>query len=724
MTAQAVLEPDRDQIEIFVDAIFRHAQAGFVSLRAFIEGSNDIFRRTPIRIIGNNFKFLCDAVEDDARRAAQDPKPVVFCPPLASFGDDKSATESNIVEGFTITVECDENPQAARAKLEAILGPATTVVRSGGIWNDGNGITQDKLHLHWRLTKPARGQDDLLKLKRVRQICADLVNADPTSIPICHPIRWPGSWHRKKEPRLAEIIDCDPDIEIELTNALAKLEPLAATPPPTNNRAAQPGGEWDTLGSNILAGNNLHVSIARLAMKLLRGGTPEVMAVQTLRMMMDASQAPRDDRWHDRYDDIPRAVASAGRKLVAEQEVAAAPQPQPQPQPSSPPPPPPPPQTPGPQPSAVPPSGPQPATSPIENTLKIFREWLLLDNDIPVLAMLGTIAANMLSGDAIWLGIIAPPSSAKTEMLITLVNIPHTEMVGTLSVAGLLSGTPQRQRAAGARGGLLQKIGTFGFLVLKDFGSILSMRPESKAELLAALREIYDGKWTRIIGADGGRVLQWSGKIGLLFGCTRVFDSYYGVIGELGDRFLLCRMGPNKKQFLHSIKHANRAAQMRVQLVAAVTNLFATPLPAPRDISDKEIKWLDDILQIVVRLRGAVKRDYRTRELEDIYGAEGTARLGKALERVLSGLDCLGIKRSRARRVVRTIAFDSVPPNRLSAYQHLKKIEPNCADTVTVAKAIKLPTTTARRALEELVIYGLAERDPQGQGKADLWRTV
>ena len=33
---QTMLEPDRDQIEIFVDAIFRHAKAGFVSLRALL----------------------------------------------------------------------------------------------------------------------------------------------------------------------------------------------------------------------------------------------------------------------------------------------------------------------------------------------------------------------------------------------------------------------------------------------------------------------------------------------------------------------------------------------------------------------------------------------------------------------------------------------------------------------------------------------------------------
>ena len=210
--------------------------------------------RRPIKIISNNLKFLCDAVEDDARRAAQNPKPVVFCPPLATFGNDKSATEKDITEGFTVTVECDERPEAARATLEAILGPATTVIRSGGVWSDGNGGTQDKLHLHWRLAKPARGRDDLVKLKRVREICARLVGADPTSIPICHPIRWPGSWHRKDQPRLTEIVACNPDVEIELADALAKLEPLAPAPPRTNNRAAQPGGEWDTLTSNILAG--------------------------------------------------------------------------------------------------------------------------------------------------------------------------------------------------------------------------------------------------------------------------------------------------------------------------------------------------------------------------------------------------------------------------------------------------------------------------------------
>jgi hypothetical protein len=183
---------------------------------------------------------------------------------------------------------------------------------------------------------------------------------------------------------------------------------------------------------NILAGNDLHANTRDLTAKMARSGM-DGDAIVNVRGLMDSSAASRDARWEDRYNDLPRLVDGIQEKIERERAAKA--------------PPPPPSSGTGPAPSAAP--GPIP-NSPIENTLKIFREWLLLDNDTPVLAMLGVVAANKLSGDAIWLGIIAPPSSAKTEMLITLVNIPHTEMVGTLSVAGLLSGTPRRQQVHGA----------------------------------------------------------------------------------------------------------------------------------------------------------------------------------------------------------------------------------------------------------------------------------
>jgi hypothetical protein len=149
----------------------------------------------------------------------------------------------------------------------------------------------------------------------------------------------------------------------------------------------------------------------------------------------------------------------------------------------------------------------------IDQTLDVFERWLILPDPTPIYAALGTIAANLLPGDPVWLGIIGPPSSAKTELLNSVAKLPYVHQAATLTPAGLLSGTAKKQRQAGARGGLLREIGEFGIITFKDFGSILSMRPDAKAEAIAALREVYDGSLTRVLGTGGGISLSWKGKV-------------------------------------------------------------------------------------------------------------------------------------------------------------------------------------------------------------------
>jgi hypothetical protein len=358
----------------------------------------------------------------------------------------------------------------------------------------------------------------------------------------------------------------------------------------------------------------------------------------------------------------------------------------------------------------------------IDHTLAVFERWLLLKDYTPVLAMLGTIAANYLDGDAIWLGLIGPPSSAKTEILNSTSMLPRVEPMATLTVAGLLSGTPKKQQHTGAKGGLLRQIGDFGILVLKDFGSVLSMHTETRAEVLAALREIYDGAWTRHLGTDGGRTLSWKGKVGLIFAATGVIDSYYAVIGAMGDRFLFSRLAPTpgQKQFNRALQHiGGKTKQMREELAKAVAQLFAGRKAEPQPISDDEAKRIGDAICLVVRLRGAVARDRHSRDIEAIYGAEGTARIGLSLERLLAGLDTLGVERETAMKVVLSVALDSVPPLRRAAYECVDKYRN--VETTDVAIALGLPTNTARRILEELAAYGLIERHKLSEGKAHQW---
>src|SRR5438034_219777 len=200
-----LLRPDRDQLEIFVEAIFRHAGTrGFLAVRTFLEGENKKFRFTPTSLAGG-LRFAVDVAADDAFRAANYPKATVFCPPLAVFGTNDRAREEDIVLGLALSVELDQHPQLARESLEKLIGPPTIVVRSGGTWTDpATGEACDKLHVHWRLANPAQGED-LAKLKQARDLAARIVGADPSNKPVCHPIRWPGSWHKKAAPRLCKI---------------------------------------------------------------------------------------------------------------------------------------------------------------------------------------------------------------------------------------------------------------------------------------------------------------------------------------------------------------------------------------------------------------------------------------------------------------------------------------------------------------------------------------
>lgn len=263
-----------------------------------------------------------------------------------------------------------------------------------------------------------------------------------------------------------------------------------------------------------------------------------------------------------------------------------------------------------------------------------FQRWLHLPDVIPLLAMLGAIAANYLDGDPVLLGLVAPPPSAKSEILNAASKLPGLHQAATLTPASLLSGASRRERASGAKGGLLKVIGDFGILMLKDFTSVLSMRPGAKAQIFAALREAYDGAWTRHVGTDGGQSLSWSGKLGLLFGVTPVLDTHHSGIGAMGERFLLCRLPPaDREQAEYALRHAGAGnAAMRRDLAGAVESLFTAPRRHPRILTDEECNTLIAMASLAVRVRTTVERDRVSRGIRSIHGAEGPARLVLSLD--------------------------------------------------------------------------------------------
>jgi hypothetical protein len=112
----SLLEPNREQLAAFINAIFKYAGTeGYVSIRSFYEANDKPypFRLSPTSLAGG-LGFIVDVAEDDARRAAQNPEPVVFCPPLAVFTNKDHAGEADVQLGLVLSTECDSNPATAR----------------------------------------------------------------------------------------------------------------------------------------------------------------------------------------------------------------------------------------------------------------------------------------------------------------------------------------------------------------------------------------------------------------------------------------------------------------------------------------------------------------------------------------------------------------------------------------------------------------------------------
>ena len=334
MNACLPMQADAEAIGAFVDALFRYADIGtYVSLRAFRDDASHVFGISAHQVT-DDLPRLAVAAEQEAMRAANAPFPVVFAPPVATFGNRDKADEASLANGLALSVECDVTPGAARARLEDLLGPATVVVASGGEWIDpASGKVEPKLHLHWRLTEPTREQADHALLKQARQIAQRLVGADASNTPMVHPIRWPGSWHRKTTPRLARILALNEASEIDLREALETLKEAAAAvgvggaasgtkeAPTTGTGEARDTAE---LIRAVMTAEDYHAPLAALEMRYLKGGMPDGQVVLTLRGIMLAVPVEQRDiaggvmqpgRWQARFDDIPRAVQTARAKI-------------------------------------------------------------------------------------------------------------------------------------------------------------------------------------------------------------------------------------------------------------------------------------------------------------------------------------------------------------------------------------------------------------------------
>lgn len=335
-------------------------------------------------------------------------------------------------------------------------------------------------------------------------------------------------------------------------------------------------------------------------------------------------------------------------------------------------------------------------------------------------AILAVMLANLLDGDPVWLMLVGPPSTGKTVILSPLDGIWGAVILSALTPNTLLSGWKGTKSAS-----LLNRLGKRPIIVIKELGTLLSNK-NTRAEVFAQLREVYDGYYAKSFGT--GKSEKWEGHATLLVGFTSAID-LYSLDSLLGERFVRVRLGAPVdpvEQALRGASVENDVAEAR----KALKRSYRLALNgAKADLSRVSLsactqEKLARVAAFIAMARTEVPRSAYGGQVQIPPETEGTPRIMQSLMKLAVGVAALrGETDLEDLSLAHRVALETVPEPRRSIIR--KALEICLVDgrelTVAAVRGFTGETTT-RNVVDDLTRIGVLRDNGSASTSGDAGR--
>ena len=354
------------------------------------------------------------------------------------------------------------------------------------------------------------------------------------------------------------------------------------------------------------------------------------------------------------------------------------------------------------------------------------HKYLIFDDSTFIDFIFGVVFANRQDSKPVWLYVIGPPGSGKSEILQSLTGHKTIYPISSLTSNTLISGMVKSE--GGVDPSLLPKLDG-KLVIVKDFTVLLKGRRDDLSAIMGQLRDAYDGTCRKVFGT--GKETFYSSKFGIIAAVTGEIDRHLGTLAPLGERFLSCRLprltDREKRARADRASRNTKTKQMeRDMRQAAHRVLDLSPFVASLD--DVIRKQIADVAMLVAKARTPVQRDRMTKQPIAIPDPEVPTRLMKQFCDLAVGISMAREKREVGQcelRLVQKVGLDGIPGNKLNTLRVLAKAYPRSLDVAGVAKKLRIADSWARTQLQDLHLVDVIEKSAgldRRNAKHAAWR--